>query len=55
MSVGLLTSASHVPGARSLKDKRTVPPRLEHQLKKVNVAVPEIERQIRNSAPVRPW
>jgi uncharacterized protein YlxP (DUF503 family) len=55
MTVGLLTVASSVPGARSLKDQRTVVQRIEDQLKKINVAVSEIERLICGSAPVRPW
>jgi uncharacterized protein YlxP (DUF503 family) len=41
--VALLTVEMHVPGARSLKDKRMVLRRVKDRLKKFNVAVSEIE------------
>jgi uncharacterized protein len=41
--VGLLTVELHVPGARSLKDKRTVLRRIKDRLKKFNVAVSEVD------------
>ncbi len=43
MTVGLLTVELHVPGARSLKDKRMVLRRVKDRLKKFNVAVSEVE------------
>src|SRR5204862_6953614 len=43
MVVGLLTVELHVPGAQSLKDKRTVLRRVKDRLKKFNVAVSEVE------------
>ena len=43
MVVGLLTVELHVPGARSLKDKRMVLRRLKDRLGKFNVAVSEVE------------
>jgi len=43
MTVGLLTVELHVPGARSLKDKRMVLRRIKDRLKKFNVAVSEVE------------
>ena len=39
MIVGLLTVELHVPGSRSLKDKRMVLRRVKDRLKKFNVAV----------------
>ena len=43
MVVGLLTVEMHVPGARSLKDKRMVLRRVKDRLKKFNVAVSEVD------------
>jgi hypothetical protein len=43
MVVGLLTVELHVPGARSLKEKRSVLRRLKDRLRKFNVAVSEVE------------
>ena len=43
MVVGLLTVELHVPGARSLKDKRMVLRRVKDRLHKFNVAVSEVE------------
>jgi uncharacterized protein YlxP (DUF503 family) len=43
MVVGLLTVELHVPGARSLKDKRAVLRRIKDRLRKFNVAVSEVE------------
>lgn len=43
MVVGLLRVALHVPGARSLKDKRMVVRRIKDRLKKFNVAVAEVD------------
>jgi uncharacterized protein YlxP (DUF503 family) len=43
MVVGLLTVELHVPGSRSLKDKRMVLRRVKDRLKKFNVAVSEID------------
>jgi hypothetical protein len=43
MTVGLLTVELHVPGSRSLKDKRMVLRRIKDRLKKFNVAVSEVE------------
>lgn len=45
MVVGLLTVELHVPGSRSLKDKRMVVRRVKDRLKKFNVAVSEIDHQ----------
>jgi uncharacterized protein YlxP (DUF503 family) len=45
MVVGLLTVEMHVPGARSLKEKRMVLRRVKDRLKKFNVAVSEVEYQ----------
>ena len=45
MVVGLLTVELHVPGARSLKDKRMVLRRVKDRLMKFNVAVSEVEYQ----------
>lgn len=45
MTVGLLIVELHVPGARSLKDKRMVLRRIKDRLKKFNVAVSEVEHQ----------
>jgi uncharacterized protein len=43
--VGLLTVELHIPGARSLKDKRMVLRGVKDRLKKFNVAVAEVEHQ----------
>ena len=43
MVVGLLTVELHVPGSRSLKEKRMVLRRIKDRLKKFNVAVSEVE------------
>jgi uncharacterized protein YlxP (DUF503 family) len=43
MTIALLTVEMHVPGARSLKDKRMVLRRVKDRLKKFNVAVSEVE------------
>jgi uncharacterized protein YlxP (DUF503 family) len=43
MVVGLLSIEMHVPGARSLKDKRHALRRIKDRLKKFNVAVSEVE------------
>ena len=43
MVIALLTVELHVPGARSLKDKRMVLRRVKDRLKKFNVAVSEVE------------
>ena len=43
MVVGLLTIELHVPGSRSLKEKRMVLRRIKDRLKKFNVAVSEVE------------
>ena len=45
MVVGLLSVELHVPGARSLKDKRMVLRRVKDRLKKFNVAVSEVDHQ----------
>jgi uncharacterized protein YlxP (DUF503 family) len=45
MTVGLLTLELHIPGARSLKDKRMVLRGVKDRLKKFNVAVAEVEHQ----------
>jgi uncharacterized protein len=42
MVVGLLTVELHVPGSRSLKDKRMVLRRIKDRLKTFNVAVAEV-------------
>ena len=42
MVVGLLTVEMHVPGARSLKEKRTVLRRVKDRLARFNVAVSEV-------------
>jgi len=41
MVIGLLTVEMHLPGARSLKDKRTVLRSVKDRVKKFNVAVSE--------------
>lgn len=43
MVVALLSVEFHLPGARSLKDKRMVLRRVKDRLKKFNVAVAELE------------
>jgi uncharacterized protein YlxP (DUF503 family) len=43
MIVGLLCAELHIPGARSLKDKRAVLRRLKDRLGRLNVAVAEID------------
>jgi uncharacterized protein YlxP (DUF503 family) len=43
--VGLLTVELHIPGARSLKDKRMVLRGVKDRLKKFYVAVAEVEHQ----------
>jgi len=43
MTIGLLSVELHIPGARSLKDKRMVLRRIKDRLKKFNVAVSEVE------------
>jgi uncharacterized protein YlxP (DUF503 family) len=43
--IALLSIELHVPGARSLKDKRMVLRRIKDRLKKFNVAVSEVEHQ----------
>ena len=45
MVVGLMTVELHVPGSRSLKDKRMVLRRIKDRLRKFNVAVSEVEHQ----------
>jgi uncharacterized protein YlxP (DUF503 family) len=45
MPVGLLTIELHIPGSRSLKDKRMVLRSVKDRLRKFNVAVAEIEHQ----------
>ena len=45
MVIGLLSLELHVPGSRSLKDKRMVLRRIKDRLKKFNVAVSEVEHQ----------
>ena len=45
MVVALLTVELHVPGARSLKEKRHVVRRIKDRIKKFNVAVSEVEYQ----------
>jgi uncharacterized protein YlxP (DUF503 family) len=41
--VGLLTIEMHIPGARSLKDKRMVLRGVKDRIKKFNIAVAEVE------------
>jgi uncharacterized protein len=43
--VGLLSIELHIPGARSLKDKRMVLRGVKDRIKKFNVAVAEVEYQ----------
>jgi uncharacterized protein YlxP (DUF503 family) len=43
MVVGLLSIELHIPGARSLKDKRTVVRGVKDRIKKFNVAVAEVD------------
>ncbi len=43
--IALLSVELHVPGSRSLKDKRMVLRRIKDRLKKFNVAVSEVEHQ----------
>jgi uncharacterized protein YlxP (DUF503 family) len=43
VTVGLLTIELHIPGARSLKDKRMVLRSVKDRIKKFNVAVAEVE------------
>jgi uncharacterized protein len=45
MVVALLSVEMHLPGARSLKDKRMVLRGVKDRLKKFNVAVAEVEYQ----------
>ena len=45
MIVALLSVELHVPGSRSLKEKRMVLRRIKDRLKKFNVAVSEVEHQ----------
>jgi uncharacterized protein YlxP (DUF503 family) len=45
MVVALLTVELHVPGARSLKEKRMVVRRIKDRLTKFNVAVSEVAHQ----------
>jgi uncharacterized protein YlxP (DUF503 family) len=45
MIIALLSVELHVPGARSLKDKRMVLRRLKDRLRKFNVAVSEVDHQ----------
>ncbi len=45
MIVGLLSVELHIPGARSLKEKRMVLKGMKDRLKKFNVAVAEVEHQ----------
>ena len=42
MVVGLLTIEMHIPGARSLKDKRMVLRGVKDRIKKFNIAVAEV-------------
>ena len=42
-AVGLLTVDLHVPGARSLKDKRRVLASVKDRLRKLNVSVAEVD------------
>jgi uncharacterized protein len=43
MVVGLLSIELHIPGARSLKDKRMVVRGVKDRIKKFNIAVAEVE------------
>lgn len=43
MVVGLLSIELHIPGARSLKDKRMVLRGVKDRIRKFNVAVAEVE------------
>ena len=43
MVVGLLSLELHIPGARSLKDKRMVLRSVKDRIKKFNIAVAEVE------------
>lgn len=43
MVVGLLSVELHLPGARSLKDKRMVLRRIKDRVRKFNVAVAEVD------------
>jgi uncharacterized protein YlxP (DUF503 family) len=43
MVVGLLSIELHIPGARSLKDKRMVVRSVKDRIKKFNIAVAEVE------------
>lgn len=43
MTIALLSVELHLPGARSLKDKRMVLRRVKDRLAKFNVAVAEVE------------
>ena len=43
--IGLLSIELHLPGARSLKDKRLVLKSVKDRLRKFNVAVAEVEHQ----------
>ena len=45
MVVGLLSVELHIPGARSLKEKRFVLRSVRDRLRKFNVAVAEVEYQ----------
>lgn len=45
MVVGLLSLELHVEGARSIKDKRMVLRSLKDRLRRLNVAVAELEHQ----------
>jgi uncharacterized protein len=45
MVIGLLRVELHIPGARSLKEKRMVLRSIKDRLKKFNVAVSEVEHQ----------
>jgi hypothetical protein len=45
MVIGLLSVELHIPGARSLKEKRMVLRGLKDRLRKFNVAVAEVEHQ----------
>jgi uncharacterized protein YlxP (DUF503 family) len=42
-AVGLLTVDLHIPGARSLKDKRRILASVKDRLRKLNVSVAEID------------
>ena len=45
MIVGLLSVELHIPESRSLKDKRMVLRSIKDRLRKLNVAVAEVEHQ----------